>query len=132
MLAGYKVKDVLMKDYRMIDKSETVKEAVQMLLNGQSKNFLTTENGKPIGTLSRDEIIKALSEKGENEIIFNIMNKNLIFLDTDSSLENAYQQMHQHKLVLVPVTENNKLVGVVDTENILEFIMVKNAEGKTE
>ena len=131
MLAGYKVKDALMKDYKMIDKGETVKEAVQMLLNGQCKSFLVTENSKPIGTLNRDEIIKALSENGENEIVFNIMNRSLVFLDADSSLENAYQQVHQHKSALMPVIENNKLVGVLDTENILEFIMVKDAHGKS-
>lgn len=130
MLAGYKVKDALMKDYKVIDKDATVKEAVHVLLNGQCKNFLVTEFTKPIGTLSRDEIIKALSEKGENEIIFHIMNKNLTFLEADSSLENAYQQVHQHKTTLMPVIENNKLIGVLDTENILEFIMVKDAQGK--
>lgn len=101
-----------------------------MLLNGQCKYFLLPENSKPIGTLNRDEIIKALSEKGENEIVFNIMNRNLIFIDVDSSLENAYQQVHQHKSALMPVIKNNKLVGVLDTENILEFIMVKDAQGK--
>lgn len=130
MLVGYKVKDALMKDFKMIDKGETVKEAVQMLLNGQCKNFLITENSKPIGTLSRDEIIKALSGKGENEIIHNVMNKNLVFLNADSSLENAYQQVYEQKSTLIPVIENNNLIGVLDTENILEFIMVKNAQGK--
>ncbi len=131
LLAGYKVKDVVMKDFKMIDKGETIKEAVRLLLNGQCKNFLVTENNKPIGTLSRDEIIKGLAEKGENEIIFNTMNTTLVFLDADSSLENAYQQAHQQKSTLMLVMENTHLIGVLDAENILEFIMVKDAKVKT-
>lgn len=126
-LAGYKVKDVLMKDYRMIDKGETVKKAVQILLNGQSKNFLITENSLPIGTLSRDEIIKALSEKGESEIIENVMSKDLIFLNVNTPLEAAYQQALANRASLMLVMENNQLIGTLDTENILEFIMVKDA-----
>lgn len=57
------------------------------------------------------------------------MNKNLIFLDAYLSLEETYRQVHQHKTTLMPVIEDNKLVGVLDTENIFEFIMVKDAQG---
>ena len=130
MLAGYKVKDVLMKEYKTIDASATVKAAVEMLLNGQCKNFLVTENNNPVGTLNRDEIIKILSEQGENEIIHNVMNKSLVFLNPESPLENAYQQAQQHKSTLMPVVVNNQLIGTLDTDNILEFIMVKDAQGK--
>ena len=132
MLAGYKVKDVLMKEYTVIDKNETVKKAVQLLLNGQSKNFLITENSQPIGTLSRDEIIKALSEQGQSEVVQNVMNRSLIILNPKSPLEDIYQKAQLNKANLMPVMENNQLIGVLDMENILEFIMVKEAQGKRE
>ena len=130
MLAGCKVKDVLMKEYKTVDAGETVKAAVQMLLNGQCKSFLVTENNNPVGTLSRDEIIKALSDKGEDKIIQSVMNKDLIFLNADSPLENAYQQAQQNKSTLMAVMANNQLIGTLDTENILEFIMIKDAQEK--
>jgi Zn-dependent protease/predicted transcriptional regulator len=131
MLVGYNVKDVLMKDTKMIDKNETIKKAVDMLLNGQSKNFLITENNQPIGTLSRDEIIKALSEKGESEVIENVMNKDLIFLNANTPLEAVYQKSLTNHANLLLVMENYQLIGTLDTENILEFIMVKEAQRKT-
>jgi Zn-dependent protease/predicted transcriptional regulator len=130
MLKGYKVKNVLMKQFSTIDSGETIKTAISMLLNGQNKNFLVTENSHSVGTLSRDEIIKALSEKGENEIIQNVMNRNITFLQEDSPLEEVYLLVQENKAVLMPVLENNKIIGVLDTENILEFIMVKDAQGK--
>lgn len=130
MLSGYKVKDALMKEYKTIDVNATVNSAVEILLNGQCKNFLVTENSNSVGTLNRDEIIKALTEQGGNEIIRNIMNRDLIFLNPESPLENAYQQAQQHKSTLMPVVVNNHLIGTLDTENILEFIMVKDAQGK--
>jgi predicted transcriptional regulator len=127
ILAGYTVNDVLMRHYETISASDTVKTAVSMLLNGQTKTFLVTENEVPVGTVSRDEIILALSNKGENEIISRIMNNDLLFLDADTSLEKAYLQMQQHKSTLMPVMLDQKLIGTVDNENILEFLMVKNA-----
>lgn len=131
MLAGYKVKDALMKDYKIIAGHETIKTAVELLLNGQGKNFLVMDNGQPVGTLSRDEIIKSLSGLGESEVIHNVMNKNLIFLKSDSPLDAAYHQAQAHKSILMPVMENNQLIGALDIENILEFIMVKGALEKT-
>ncbi|MBK9636801.1 MAG: hypothetical protein IPO63_02950 [Bacteroidetes bacterium] len=44
LLSGYKVKDALMKDYKTITKQETIAQALQLLLNGESKNFLVMEN----------------------------------------------------------------------------------------
>lgn len=131
MLKGFKIKDATMRQYQTVNSNQTIKTAVEMLLNGQSKNFLVVENDKPTGTLSRDEIIIALSGKGENEVIHNVMNKNLIFLKADSPLESAYQQAIEQKSVLMPVMENDLLIGTLDTENILEFIMVKDAQGKS-
>ena len=130
MLKGYTVKDALMLQYHTIDAGETIKTAVQMLLNSQCKNFLVKENSHPVGTLSRNEIIKVLSEKGEDELVHNIMNKELIFLNADSPLEDAYQKAQESKSTLMPVIENKLLIGTIDTENILEFIMIKGAKKK--
>jgi Zn-dependent protease/predicted transcriptional regulator len=130
LLKGYTVRDVLMQQYQTIESNETVKTAVAMLLNGQYRNFLVTEMGLSVGTLSREEIIKALSEQGENVVIHTVMNKDLVYLDADSPLEDAYQQVQQSKSSLMLVTENKQQIGTLDSENILEFIMVKNALGK--
>lgn len=131
LLHGYKVKDVLMQQYNSIDAGQPIKTAVKMLLDGQSKNFLVTENSHSVGTLSREEIIRALAEQGENEIIHKVMNKDLTFLDADAPLENAYQQVVENKSTLMPVVKNNRLIGVLDTENILEFIMAKGAQANS-
>lgn len=126
MLKGYQAKDVLMKHYQKLDGGEKIKKAVKMLLDGQSKNFLVLKDNEPVGTLSRNEIIKALSEHGENELIRNAMNSNLIFLNPNSPLEEIFEKAQQNKSNLMPVIENEQLIGVLDTENILEFIMLKD------
>jgi len=127
LLTGYKVKDALMRDYRIIAEHENIKKAVEILLDSQCKNFLVMENNKPTGTLSRDEIILALSEYGENAIVKKVMSRDVIFLNADSPLESAYQRSQQNKSNIMAVMENNKLIGALDTENILEFIMVRGA-----
>jgi Zn-dependent protease len=130
ILKGYKVRDVLMKQYQTIDADESIKKAVELLLDSQSKIFLITENNEPVGTLNRDQIIMALSKKGENIGIRTVMNKNLIFLDVETQLENIFELVYSHKSSLMLVLENNQLLGTLDTENLLEFLLVKEAKSK--
>lgn len=131
ILKGYKVRDVLMKQYPTIEANQKVKKAVELLLDSQYKNFLVTDNNEPVGTLNRDQIILALSEKGENVAIHTIMNKNLIFLHADALLENIFELVYENKSNLMLVTENDQLIGTLDTENLLEFILINEAKSKS-
>lgn len=113
LLRGLKVKDALMRDYQTIESTETIKRAVELLLNGQHKSFLITSNQKPVGTLNRDEIIKALAETGETEMIANIMNKNLVILEANSALDDIYLPAQLNKASLMLVVENNQPIGTL-------------------
>jgi Zn-dependent protease/predicted transcriptional regulator len=125
-----KVRDVTMKQYNTIDAAEPIKTAVNLLLDSQSKIFLITENNKQVGTLNRNQIIKALSAKGEDIIISSAMDRKLIYLEAETLLENNIEFIYGNKTNLILVTENNELLGTVDTENLLEFIMIKEAKSK--
>jgi predicted transcriptional regulator len=129
-LQGYKVRDVLMKQYISIDAGEPIKTAIDLLLDSQSKIFLITENNEAVGTLNRDQIIMALSEKGENVVIHSAMNKNLIYLDVETLLENIFELVYKNKNNLMLVLENNELIGTLDTENLLEFLLIKGVKSK--
>ncbi|WP_367754210.1 M50 family metallopeptidase [Flavobacterium sp. WC2430] len=131
LLKGYTVRDVLMKQYQTIDAYEPIKSAISLLLDSQSKIFLITDNDEPVGTLNRDQIIIALSRSGENTPIINAMNKNLVFLNIDTLLGDIFELVYHNKSNLMLVMENNKLVGTLDTENLLEFILIKEVKQKT-
>lgn len=132
ILVGFRVKDVLMKDYHTLGVQDNIQVAVDQLLNGQAKNFLVTDNlNKPVGTLGREEIIKALSEQGENATIQQVMNEELAYLEVNEPLEQVYQKAQQYGSRLMPVMENGQLVGVLDMENVMEFIMVKGASKRS-
>lgn len=129
-LKGYKVRDVIMKQYETIDADEPLKTAITLLLDSQSKIFLITEKKEPVGTLNRDQIIMALSQHGENILIRDAMNKNLIFLEVETLLEDIFELVYHNKSNLMLVMENNKLIGTLDTENLIEFLLIKEVKIK--
>lgn len=124
MLKGFKIKDVVMKNYQTIDLNETIKTAVGLLLDSQNKNFLILENGIPVGTLNRDQIIKGLSTAGEQELIHHVMDRNLTYLDSDFSLESVFELLELNKSRLMLVMANNELAGTLDIENLMEFLLI--------
>jgi Zn-dependent protease/predicted transcriptional regulator len=127
-LRGYKVRDVVMHQYNKLEASEPLSRAIDLLLNGQGKDFLVVQDGEVAGTLNRNEIIKALTEAGKDASVGSVMNTDINYIDAKTPLEELYGQSKANNASLMPVVENGQLVGVLDSENILEFIMVKEAE----
>ncbi|MCS7017687.1 MAG: site-2 protease family protein [Cytophagales bacterium] len=126
-LQGYRVADVVMRDFSALQTHAPIHAAVELLLNGQSRNFLVLENDLPVGTLSRDEIVRALSQHGAAVPVEHVMNTDVQYLPAEMPLEEAWQRMQQHRVEFAPVMQGQRLVGVVDVENIAEFMMVQNA-----
>ena len=126
MLQGFKVKDVVMHEVPFIDQNASLKDAVHQLLNGQNKNFVVTDAGKPVGTLNRDQIIKALHEKNDDGIaVGKIMKDVPLYFPTGAPLEEVLHEIQKHKIILV--ADDGKLEGIVDDENLAEFILIRSA-----
>ena len=132
ILQGYTVSDVLMHQVPTIDSSATAHQAALKLLESQNKNFLVTEEGRPAGTISRDHIIKALGERGGAVPVADFMDDNLVTLSPSMPLEEAWQLSQQNKKPLLLVMTDDALVGVVDDENMAEFILIQTAAKKSQ
>jgi len=127
VLKGRTVEEITMKDIPELKREDTIGFAVEKLLNGQAKNFLIMDDGKPFGTLGRDGIIKALQEHTKDVTVEVAAERNPGFIEATEPIDNALLLMQQYKYAMLIVTKNDQLYGVVDMDNILEYIMVKNA-----
>ena len=128
MLKGYKVRDVLMKQYPTIDYNEPLETAVKIMLDSQNKHFLVTENDIPMGTLNREQIIAALAKKEGETRLSSIMDRELILLQADDLLEDIFELVYKNKSTLMLVIDDNQLIGTLDTENLLEFILINEVK----
>lgn len=129
-LTGYTVKDILMKQFPRLDPQDNLEKAVELLLDGQAHDFVITENNKVLGILSRNDLIKGLSEKGNEALVTEAMQTEFLVLTPDKPLQEIYQQLLTQSISVAPVVQNGELLGIIDKENIYEFIMVKEAVGK--
>lgn len=128
VLTGYKVKDVLMHEYNTVREDDTLQKAVDILLDGPQQRFIVVDEGNRVkGILTRNNIIQGLSEQGNELKIRQVMLTDVTSFQPDDSLEEAFQKMRQENITMAPLVKEGHLMGVIDLDNINEFIMVRSA-----
>ncbi len=129
VLEGFKVRDVLMTNYQVLYPSQPLQAAVDLLLKGQDKEFIVLDlNGEQVvGILTRNDIIRHLAEAGPQQPISAAMRRSFITLAPDQALEEAMKALLSKQSPIAPVYENGRLLGVLDVENIQEFLLVSRA-----
>ncbi len=120
-------KNAMMTNFISLDKDEPIANAIKLLLAGQAKSFLITEGGTPYGIIDRDDIIRGVKEFDENQSVQHIAQKDLIYVNSTTSLIDVFVEFRKTRAPLILVKDNNHLAGIIDTENIAELIMIHNA-----
>ncbi len=125
-LEGFKVRDVLMTNYQVLYPSQPLQAAIDLLLKGQDKEFIVLDlNGEQVtGILTRNDIIRHLAEAGPQQPISQAMRRSFVTLSPDQALEDAMQALLSNQSPIAPVYENGQLIGVLDLENIQEFLLI--------
>jgi Zn-dependent protease len=129
-LKGFKVEDAMMTRYITLPQEAPLSQAIHMLLDGQSTQFVVTREQMPIGTLDREGIIVALREFGEQVPIGEAANKDLLQFEGKDPLDEAWRLMSTSGKGLALVYQQDRWVGVLNFENIMEFMMIKTAMHK--
>ncbi|QQS27856.1 MAG: site-2 protease family protein [Sphingobacteriales bacterium] len=128
ILTGFKVRDVIRSKFTILKSTDTLKNAVDELLAGSDQDFLVSENNTISGILKRKDLIKALSENDNNTPIAGFINSNLPVLKPDDDIKGIYSMMQQNGFSLLPVlNDDGNLIGVLDIENLTEFVMIRTA-----
>ena len=116
-----KTSNVMVKKVITIDEKASVKEAADMMNQFEIGSIITTRKGKPIGIITERDLLKRIVSEGRNAkktIVKEIMSSPLVVISLDTDLEEAACLMFEKKIKKLPVTEKNRLVGVVSLTDI--------------
>ncbi|GAB3202913.1 Zn-dependent protease/CBS domain-containing protein [Pontibacter aydingkolensis] len=126
-LRGHSVREGMMTNYVTLTPTETVKDALNKLLMGSEHEFIIEQDGQVVGTLTRMQLIQAIKEEQLNKPVSEIMSQEFKTFNVQDKLAEAYTELQKTRAPLIPVLENGRLAGVINTDNINEFIMIKSA-----
>ena len=126
-LEGNTLQKIIMVNYPVLTPDVFLREAIDITLTSQQKNFVVVQDNQILGTLSQANIIRALHEYGDDVRIEKVMDKNLLFLPVTAPIEMALQKMKQEDKSMIIVTNNGLNIGIVDSDNLIEFILLQQA-----
>ncbi|PRY14873.1 Zn-dependent protease [Pontibacter ummariensis] len=126
-LRGHSVREGMMTNFVTLNPTDTVRDALNKLLMGSEHEFIVEEEGQVVGTLTRSQLIQAVKEEQMETPVAHIMSGEFTAFNVQDKLSEAYTELQKTKAPLYPVLENGKLAGVINTDNINEFIMIKSA-----
>lgn len=126
-LAGLTVNDALMRRFSFLKPDDNLGQAVDALLNSQETEFVVADADKPVGLLSRNEIIKGLSERGKDALVSEFMNPNFFVVSPETKLQDFLQQVLNNGQNIALVMDGYSLQGLIDRENVEEKLLVQEA-----
>lgn len=114
------VNDVMSKNVVVIKKDATIKEASEVMSKIGIGSLVVAEDNKIIGMLTNNDIVKSVaSEKpAQSTLIEDIMEKDVVTIGPDKTIQDAVDLMIQHKIRQIPVVEGDKIKGILSVTDI--------------
>ena len=99
------------------------------MLQGSQHDFPVTREGRVVGVLTRDGLLRALAEKPATTPVEMIMEREFREVESGEMLESVFARLQECQCHTLPVTRGGALVGLVTSDNIGEFLMIQSALG---
>ena len=122
ILKGFTIRDAMLSEYTVMSPDDTLKDAIDQILASTEQHFIVAENRDIKGILYMDDLSKALQKTGEDTPIRDVIDRNVRELKADEPLKNVYQEIKRDNRNFFPVKDDGELVGVLDMNNINEFL----------
>jgi len=117
---------IMNKDVLTVDKSDSLQEAAQKMSKLKIGCVIVSDNNKPIGIVTERDFVTKVAAEGRPLFteIYEIMSSPLITLDPEDTVWEASEIMKEKSIHKLPVKENEKIIGIVTTSDIVKICSV--------
>jgi signal-transduction protein with cAMP-binding, CBS, and nucleotidyltransferase domain len=117
------VEDVMVKDLTTLDVSASIKDAAKLMVQKDIGCIIITKNHIPAGILTERDFVKLIAAK-EKSVTFSleeVMSSPLITIPPQETVWEAAQMMKVNNIHKLPVKENNQIIGMITTTDIVKI-----------
>jgi Zn-dependent protease len=126
-IGGIPVTHAMQTRFETLSPTDQLERVVKLILAGSQQDFPVVEDGQFIGVLTRDDFIKALSQQGQSTPVAEVIRRNIPSVDSHEMVETALMRLQESGAKTLPVMHGGRFVGLVTSENITEFLMIRSA-----
>jgi Zn-dependent protease/CBS domain-containing protein len=126
-LAGIPVQQVMLTDFRTLRPDDTLAHAVDQVVGGWQQDFPVVFGDHILGVLSREDLMRTLTEKGSDALVRDAMKREFLTVDSHDMLQRALMVLRASHSRSLPVEHDGRLVGILNAENVGHFMMAQSA-----
>ncbi|MDY0110829.1 MAG: site-2 protease family protein [Candidatus Krumholzibacteria bacterium] len=127
-LGGIPLRRVMLTDFEVLAAADQLIRAVQLTLAGSQKDFPVVEDGRLVGVLRQDDMLRGLHERGPGSRVVESMQREFQTAVLGEMVETVLQRLGECRCRTLPVLDGrDQLVGMVTMENIGEFMRIEAA-----
>ncbi len=126
-LAGVPVSHAMMTEFVPLRPTDTLGQAARLVLAGSQQDFPVLDEGRVIGLLERRHLLDGLTRLGPDAFVEEVMVCEFPVLTPGDMLEPALAGQHLQEFPMLPVIADERLVGLLTTDNLTELLLIKSA-----
>ncbi len=104
-----------------VGRQDGVREVARVLVEGGAKIAPVFHGEELWGVVTEDDILKAVLENLNALTVSEIYTDQVVTVSRDTNVGRAINLLREHGISRLPVTENDRLVGMVTTHDIADF-----------
>jgi Zn-dependent protease len=121
---GIPVSAAMMTEFHTLEHGKTIRDAANLLLAASQQDFPIVHGDKVVGLLGRNLLLKALATEGQEAYVAGFMDRDFLSIAPETDLAEVLPLMAQSGRCAL-VMEGEKLVGLLTTENLSEFLLLR-------
>ena len=117
---------IMNKSVLTSDKSETIQEAARKMKKSKVGCVIVIKDSKPVGIVTERDFVTKVAAEGRPLFteISEVMSSPLITIDQEETIWEAAEKMKEKQIHKLPVEENDQIVGVITTTDIVKISSV--------
>lgn len=112
------LEDVMLTDFKTLSPADTLEDALEKAVHTLQDDFPVVRGTDMVGIISKASILQALRMEG-NAYVQSVMNRVFEVSARTESLAAAFRKLNSRKLSIIPVVEDQHLVGIVTLQNLM-------------
>lgn len=124
MLVTMRVGDAYNRHALTLQIGDRVSKVVDYILTSYQPDFAVLQGGRPIGIVTRDDVLRALASDPRDLYVTGVMQREIVQVPSSATLDEVRQLMNERSTRVVAVYEGDAYLGLVSIEDIAEAYAV--------
>jgi predicted transcriptional regulator len=112
------MEDIMLTHFSTLSPADTLEDALSKAVHSLQDDFPVVRGSDLVGVINRQTIVERLRREG-NGYVQGAMNKAFEIAGRTESLASAFRKLTSRGLTLIPVVDQERLVGIVTLQNLM-------------